>query len=467
MLCNTYFKIRSKEGCEIDLLMPSENVIVDIQNDLGTQETIEVNLTTVELLECASFLTTGNIPKTNVNKFQENIKYLQCVNIIPDVPDTFNLIKMKEDWLRHNIPNELMKIDSYQGVYKFTSALYDEYPTCKLSVRKTLYAPKTKTDKLNINHSLTTFQTLLGTLGITNTKEKGVLVAGGSVFCSLYKLKISDYDLFFYGYDESEALTIINRIISSPNIQYVIRTAYAITFQLNHTWIEFQFILRLYQTIPQILLGFDLDCSRIGCDGQDIWITESALFSLKNSVNIVDFDRMGRSYEYRLAKYAKRNIAVYVPQLEYSKIRYENIPTIANKNRYSQYDKILPNQIYSFKLVGLSRLIYLINTLTEKQKDNTYGPSIVPSEVVPNKNVDDVIEFFQGYTAIVRDITADDTEYYETFDHRAMHRILDSKSRKAISVWISGNMTIDYLTAFCSDTVFPRQIEFKKINPGE
>ena len=265
MLCNKLFRIASNEGCAINLLMPSENLIVDIQNDLGTKETIEVNLSTTELLECAHFLTTGQIPKTNIDNFLRNIKYLQCVNIIPDVPDQFNLIKMKEDWLRHNIPNSLIHIDPYCGVYKLDAMLYENYPLCKLSVRKTLYAPKTHSNPIDINNCKAVISNLLLTININNTREKGVLVAGGSVFCSLFKQRISDYDLFFYGYTEDQALALINWVISSPFVTNVTRTAYAITFQWANIWrTDIQFILRLYQSIPQILLGFDLDCSRIG-----------------------------------------------------------------------------------------------------------------------------------------------------------------------------------------------------------
>ncbi len=103
--------------------------------------------TTVELLECGNFFTTGIIVSDNFENFLvashvspilKNMKYLQCATIIPDVPDQFNLIKLKEDWLRQNIPNPLAKIDKYTGILPLTSQLYQDYPKCKLSVRKTL-----------------------------------------------------------------------------------------------------------------------------------------------------------------------------------------------------------------------------------------------------------------------------------------------------------------------------------------
>ena len=131
---------------------------------------------------------------------------------------------------------------------------------------------------------------------------------------------------------------------------------------------------------------------------------------------------------------------------------------------------MLPNQTFSFKLTGLSKLIYLINTITEKQKDNTYGPKDVSSdasEVRKSPNVGDIVEFSNGYTATVTDIEPGISESYHTNSGYIMRRMLDYRSKKAISVHIMGNMTIDQLTAFCADTVFPKQVEFKKINPGE
>lgn len=476
MLCNTKFTIKSNEGYEISLLMPSTGLIVDIHKDLKIKDTVEVNLTTEELLTCAQFLEKGRIPKTNIDTFLNNIKYLQCVNIISDVPISYNLIKMKEDWLRHNIPNELLHnmIDPFQGIFKLDDKLYHEYETCKLSVRKMLHSPKIEKNTININQSLSIIRGLMNLLGITNTKEKGVLVAGGSVFCTLFGMKIRDYDLFFYGYDESEAYEIINRTISSPNVNKVTRTSYAITFVSNNIWrTDIQFILRLYQSIPQILLGFDLDCSRIGCDGENIWITESALFSLKNSVNIVDFDRMGHSYEYRLAKYSKRNISVYVPLLDYSKIRFENIGRIKNKNRENRKDKLLPDQIWSSDIHGLSRLIYFVNTQVESKQNElneAYG-----SEIKSNSNIEeckvkrkqgDIIRFSDKYTATLMDIY-ERIEYLQTWDLRSIVRTLHYKNGKYISIQIDAFCTLNYLIAFCEDCIFPQQIEFKKCNPGE
>jgi len=77
---------------------------------------------------------------------------------------------------------------------------------------------------------------------------------------------------------------------------------------------DIQIILRLYRTPSEILHGFDVDSSSVGYDGTDVWLTQRALYAIANGTNTVNFNRMSPSYEYRLAKYGTRGMAVRVPQ---------------------------------------------------------------------------------------------------------------------------------------------------------
>lgn len=77
-----------------------------------------------------------------------------------------------------------------------------------------------------------------------------------------------------------------------------------------------QLILRVYKSPVETLYGFDLDCVGILYDGEKLWATERALYSLKNKVNWFDPSRASPSYVYRLAKYMKRGFQIRVPFLD-------------------------------------------------------------------------------------------------------------------------------------------------------
>lgn len=75
-----------------------------------------------------------------------------------------------------------------------------------------------------------------------------------------------------------------------------------------------QVILRVYKTYSEVLHGFDVDSCCMGFDGKNLLFTERAVCALRSRVNRVNFSRMSPSYEYRLAKYAKRGIPIKVPR---------------------------------------------------------------------------------------------------------------------------------------------------------
>jgi hypothetical protein len=159
-------------------------------------------------------------------------------------------------------------------------------------------------------------------------------VAGGSIISIIFGSRISDIDLFYCGAgrDQGNDDNFIEKMTSImykksfaayPDIDsrvMITRTENSVTCKLEITLdeqiydshlkrmveIPFQFILRGYKTPSEVLHGFDVDCCCIGYDGSKIWLSERCLFSLKNMINVVDFDRLSPTYERRLAKYARR-----------------------------------------------------------------------------------------------------------------------------------------------------------------
>ena len=111
--------------------------------------------------------------------------------------------------------------------------------------------------------------------------------------------------------------------IERESVLKVTRTTNALTFK-NHLG-EYQLILRLYRTPSEILHGFDVDSCCLGWDGKTLWMTQRALYSICNGYNTVNFGRLSPSYEYRLAKYGARGMAVKVPRFTRERINREGM----------------------------------------------------------------------------------------------------------------------------------------------
>jgi hypothetical protein len=100
-------------------------------------------------------------------------------------------------------------------------------------------------------------------------------------------------------------------------------------------------VLRIYRSISEILTGFDVDCSCVAYDGQQVFAAPRAISAFMTQINHVDLSRRSPSYESRLSKYSHRGFEVYWPDLDRQKID----PTIFER---------------SFKrTVGLARLLVL------------------------------------------------------------------------------------------------------------
>jgi hypothetical protein len=166
-----------------------------------------------------------------------------------------------------------------------------------------------------------------------------ICIAGGSVINSIINTKINDLDIFLVipkTYSDIERANIAdNKITYLINYFHskfsqdfdiiVIRSLNCISIHVakieNHynnmyikkVYIEYQIILRIYDSINEILLGFDLDSCCFAFDGNRLLSTKRGLFSLKYGINMLDFGRYSLTYRRRLRKYALRGFGVYIP----------------------------------------------------------------------------------------------------------------------------------------------------------
>jgi hypothetical protein len=173
-----------------------------------------------------------------------------------------------------------------------------------------------------------------------------------------YPSSFSDIDLFIHSCDQDIANLICTKlssitgkdVYSNDNVlvsyfnDYVGENSnYPINFNFGYK-ISIQIIKRLYTCPSQIILGFDVDCCSIltTLDG-NIYATKRCQYAIKNCYNVVNFDRLSPSYEYRLMKYRKRGFGIWIPFVEYFK---EN--SIFDM---SLYDKKIPSWIIIKKLL--------------------------------------------------------------------------------------------------------------------
>lgn len=181
------------------------------------------------------------------------------------------------------------------------------------------------------------FIDLIGKLKrILGEYKNNVVIAGGYIthLISTFKYKqqdksrqsnYDDIDLFIYGVDEITARKILKIIAETEfkflgeNEQNIIFSGNAIKFQPEYSKMNnLQVILRIYSSPSEIIHGFDVDCccALATLDG-DIYVTERGHFALKNKLNIINFERMSPSYEYRIMKYFDRGFLFEMPGFWY------------------------------------------------------------------------------------------------------------------------------------------------------
>lgn len=156
--------------------------------------------------------------------------------------------------------------------------------------------------------------------------KKYVCVAGGFANI-LYREKNflgnnehnSDIDFFIHSCSVDKAQTIIRDFIRNDNIRHEtvsINKGCVTMKDIYNT--KIQFILRLYSSPSEIIHGFDIDCSCIllNLENMRFYGTERYLYSLTNQKNTVNFNRLSPSYSYRLLKYFDRGFDIYIPCLK-------------------------------------------------------------------------------------------------------------------------------------------------------
>ncbi|KAK0673305.1 hypothetical protein QBC41DRAFT_136273 [Cercophora samala] len=166
----------------------------------------------------------------------------------------------------------------------------------------------------------------------------------------------SDVDLFLYGLTEEQAIEKIKDIEARVRDSLLtetttVRTKNAITICSQYPTRHIQIVLRIYNSVSEILTGFDIDCSGAAYDGSQVYCTPRALQSYLTQINHIDLTRRSPSYENRLSKYSHRGFEVYWPDLDRSRID----PTIFERSFQ--------------RTLGLARLLVLERLPTQGSRE--------------------------------------------------------------------------------------------------
>ena len=164
-------------------------------------------------------------------------------------------------------------------------------------------------------------------------------IAGGSITSSLvrsrdYDSYHGDVDFFLITKDVNRAINAVRRVLIYLQDLYpnsiIIRGEHAITIgrgaiEEQSVPITVQIILRLYNSITQVISGFDIDSCCAAYNGQNFYCMPRFARAILKGYNLADPERQSRNYGYRLKKYMKRGFNVAIPGYDPSRVCYSQL----------------------------------------------------------------------------------------------------------------------------------------------
>jgi len=212
-------------------------------------------------------------------------------------------------------------------------------------------------------------QSLKGVPCLLELLSLDVVLCGGSLSRILrsnpnerYENWTHDYDLFIVRKLKSrdllnklifDAIRIVKKFYNHAIVTYNGKT---VTFFIRGTRgmsFKIQIVLRVYDSISQVLHGFDLGSSCVAFDGDRLYFTGAGKFAFEYQLNVVDLERRSTSFESRLRKYFALGFGFVMPQFSLAnaadpkstitmpKMRlYVNMIDMGTHSIYVMHDKI-------------------------------------------------------------------------------------------------------------------------------
>lgn len=275
-------------------------------------------------------------------------------------------------------------------------------------------------ENFNMEFSRKTFDLL------TYVNWDNLVIAGGSLVNIITKSteKISDVDMFVYALDIKSAKKKVDNVINSIKQKsqdmgfetrvYMNKHVINIYVFDKKKLLQIQIILRLYDSLAQVLVGFDVDCCCIGYNGKNLLTTSRGLHSIKYRVNVANLKRRSPSYENRLIKYSFRGFDV-ITDFEYRQI-YNKMFFMASEN-YG-FTRLLEQELINN---GQLKNIIFSNTLRFRQTSSyTSAHSVYAKYDLEIKDVQNTESCITKFNANIDDenmkfkkYSIDDVEFME------------------------------------------------------
>jgi len=284
---------------------------------------------------------------------------------------------------------------------------------------------------------------------LTYISWNNVVVAGGAIVNIITKssAKLNDVDMFVYGLNKKDATDKIDQVINhikqkASDMKYETRV-YMNNNVINvyvfdvRKLLQIQIILRLYDSLTKVLMGFDVDCCAVAFNGCNILTTKRGENAIKYRVNVANLQRRSPSYENRLIKYSFRGFDV-VTDFQYE-TKYNKLFFMAQEN--VGFTRLLEQELINN---GQLKNIIFGNTLRFRktasytqggswyQKDNLEITNVTHTEnciTKYNANIDNDLMKFREYSV----------KYINIMENNVMDQLTGSFEPITEQEWISVN----------------------------
>jgi hypothetical protein len=284
---------------------------------------------------------------------------------------------------------------------------------------------------------------------LTYISWNNVVVAGGAIVNIISKspAKLNDVDMFVYGLNKKDATEKVDQVINHIK-QKATDMKYETRVYMNNNVInvyvfdvkkllQIQIILRLYDSLTKVLMGFDVDCCAVAFNGYNILTTKRGEHAIKYRVNVANLQRRSPSYENRLIKYSFRGFDV-VTDFQYE-TQYNKLFFMAPEN--VGFTRLLEQELINN---GQLKNIIFGNTLRFRktasytqggswyQKDNLEITNITHTEnciTKYNANIDNDLMKFREYSV----------KYINMMENNVMDQLTGSFDPINAQEWISVN----------------------------
>jgi hypothetical protein len=300
-------------------------------------------------------LRTGELHKSIIDEYKDELKFY-CISADDEYPPEFEEIRKEEQYVRAN--HKVAKVP----LIKLTDEILNTQKPFNVEGRDLILHTPNKAFHANCSKRLNTVPVFPEHLIDADFDYSNICIAGGAVINFLLGLFINDIDIFLIIPDESievrkeKAMNKIRDIIRyihdkrklyiiesdwydgggvDKKLMFVERGKYVITIYGAVMRRPVQIILRIYNSINEVLAGFDVDSCCFAYDGKNFLTTKRGLYALQHRVNCVDFTRLSPTYERRLVKYAERGFSIYVPYFKRDLINIEEFARLTKS--YKQY----------------------------------------------------------------------------------------------------------------------------------